>query len=408
MNTRLYRYRAVDLYGEPLEGTMEEQNAEEVTRILSERGVQVNEVELLVPDQPLAPTGRALDWQELSMFNEQLRAITKSKLPLAPSIKAMSRDLKKGALKAALNDIETDLSLGRSLEESIAHHPDIFPSMYISMIRAGERTGNLPGVLEMMNAHSSRMVDLKNQLRLVLAYPAMVLLMSIFIMGFILMKVVPVFAEIFQEFGAGLPAPTQFLVDISDLLVYQQPLMLSVLAVVAIAVFGIRYYLRNAPGGQLLNDRILLSTPLIGRAYRLSSLARFSRSLGLMLNSQVPILESLDLAAAASGNAVLTRHVHHAAIEIMEGEKMADAFSDCDYFPHAFCWFIANGEAYGNLPEVLLDASHAYEQDVAQNEQSLINVLSPVIVTALGIALGFVIIALYMPIFSLGDAMQGM
>jgi len=408
MKQRLYRYRAVDSYGEPLDGTMEAESAEHVTTILSERGVQVNEVEPLIPDQPLAPTGRPLDWQELSMFNEQLMAITKSKLPLAPSIKAMSRDLKKGALKSALDDLQKELEQGRSLEEAIASAPQIFPAMYISMIRAGERSGNLPGILEMMNTHSTRMVDLKNQLRLVLAYPAMVLSLSILIVGFILIKVVPVFAEIFMEFGAGLPAPTQFLVDLSQFVTQQFSTLVICIPFVVAGFLALRFYLKNTTTGQHIYDVILSNTPIIGRAYRLTSLARFARSLGLMLKSQVPILESLDLAAASSGNSVLTRHINRVAIQVARGEKLADAFSDTDYFPHAFCWFLANGEAYGNIPEVLLDASHAYEQDVARNEHALISMLSPVIVTALGLFVGFMVIALYMPIFSLGDAMQGM
>ena len=408
MKQRLYRYRAVDSYGEPLDGTMEAESAERVTSLLNERGVQVNKVEPLIPDQPLTPTGRPLDWQELSMFNEQLMAITKSKLPLAPSIKAMSRDLKKGALKFALDELQKELELGRSLEEAIASHPHLFPAMYISMIRAGERTGNLPGILEMMNTHSTRMVDLKNQLRLVLAYPAMVLSLSILIIGFILIKVVPVFADIFAEFGAGLPAPTQFLVDLSDFITQQFSLFLILLPFINVGIIALWYYLRRTTAGQHMYDLMLSKTPILGRAYRLTSLARFARSLGLMLKSQVPILESLDLAAASSGNSVLTAHINRVAIQVARGERMADAFSDTNYFPHAFCWFLANGEAYGNIPEVLLDASHAYEQDVARNEHALISILGPALVTGLGITIGFIIVALYMPIFSLGDAMQGL
>jgi type IV pilus assembly protein PilC len=407
MKKRLYKYRAVDSHGEPVDGSMEETSADRVTRILSERGIQVNSVELLVPERVPTDKGRRLSWDDISVFNEQLLAITKSKLPLAPSIRAISRDLKKGSLKTALNGLHEDLELGKSLEEALRNRLDRFPPMYVRMIQAGEKTGNLSGVLEIMNAHSTRMMDLKSKLRMVFAYPLMVLTVSAFVIAFILVSVVPVFAEIFGDFGATLPGPTQLLVDLSNLAINNQAQVFTVLIGVLLTGLLIRYVLMSTAKGQLIFDRLLLFTPLLGRVFRIGSLARFSRSMGLMLNSRVPVLESLDLAASASGNSVLRKHANAAAIQIAKGEKLADALSDTGYFPHGFCWFLANGESYGTLPEVLLDVSQSYEKDVALIDGSLLNLLSPAIVILLGFIVSFIVLALYMPIFSLGDAIQG-
>ncbi|HIA48662.1 MAG TPA: type II secretion system F family protein [Candidatus Hydrogenedentes bacterium] len=404
MQKRLFRYRAVDQYGEPLEGTMEEVSAESVTTILSERGIQVNEVEMVLPEA--APTSsRALDWNELALFNDQLQTITRAGLPLAASLKAMARDLGKGRLRNLLYDIERDLNSGRSLEEAIQRHPQTFPPMYVSMIRAGERTGNLPGVLDMMEQHSTRMLDIKNQLKIIMAYPTMVLGLSLLIVYHILIEVVPTFAEIFDEFGAGLPAPTRFLVYLSDLLVPHKIEFGFLILAILIFVIVAHQYLQRSPNGQLILDRILLRVPFLGRIFRLTSLARFSRSLGLMLNSQVPIIESLDLAASASGNAALKSHVDRAAVHIAQGEKIADAFSDTAYFPHAFCWFLANGENFSKLPQTLLEVSQSYEQSLTHHDRMFLNLLAPATIVLLSFFLGFVIFALYLPVFTLGDIM---
>jgi type IV pilus assembly protein PilC len=406
MSRHLFRYRAVDQYGEPLDGTMEEESAETVTSVLSERGVQVNSVEMVV-DEDGPVSGRALDWNELALFNEQLQTITRSGLPLAPSLKAMARDLNSGRLRTLLHTIESDLNSGKSLEQAVQRHPQSFPAMYVSMIRAGEKTGNLPGVLEMMGEHSTRMLDIKDRVKIILAYPAIVLAVSLLVIYFLLVRVVPVFADIFGEFGAGLPAQTQFLVDISDLLISHQA-GFAVLLISAIVCLVVGHeYLQRSSHGQFIQDTVLLNTPLIGRAFRLTSLARFARALGLMLRSQVPILESLDLAATASGNAALKENVDRAAIQIAQGEKIADAFSDTGYFPHAFCWFLANGESFGELPKTLLEVSRTYEDSIDHQDRAILGLLGPGIIIALGFFIGFVIISLYIPIFTLGDAMGG-
>jgi len=407
MKKRLFKYRAVDSFGEPVEGTMDESSAEQVTKLLVERGIQVNSVQPMVVESGGRRSGRPLEWNDISMFNDQLLAITKSKLPLAPSIKALSRDLKAGRLKGVLDELHKELELGKSLEEALRNNAASFPSMYVRLIQAGEQTGNLAGVLEIMNSHSTRMVDIKTKLRTALAYPAMVVVSSIFVILFILIEIIPEYVTIFKEFGAGLPAPTEFLVFLSDIVINHQ-LRLAIGTVILILVgFGLRHVFGATIRGREIFDRIFLMTPFLGKVFRTSSLARFSQTLGLMLSSRMPVIESLDLASAASGNAVLQKHANKAAIEIAKGEKLADALSDTGYFPHGYCWFLANGEAYQNLPNVLLDVGRSYEKDVAQSDEGLLFLLGPVIVVALGIFLGFVVVSMYLPIFSLGDAIQG-
>lgn len=407
MARKLYRYRAVDQFGEPVNGVMEEESAEQVTTILGERGLQVNDVQPDKPDSFERAKGRPLTWDEVAQFNEHLVSITRAKLPLAPSLKAIAHDLDSGRLRNAVLQVQKQLEGGSSLEDAIERFGDGFPPVYRSMIRAGERTGNLSGVLDMMNRHSNRMLDLKAQLAVVLSYPLIVSSMAMFVVLFLLIKVVPVFEDIFEEFGAGLPEPTQFLVSLSHLILDRQELVLTVVGVTVFALISLYIFLKRSRNGQVILDRFLMHLPFIGPMFRLSSLSRFAQSLGLMLQSQVPILESLDLAATSSGNALLKRHVDEAAIHIAQGEKVADALSDTGYFPHGFCWFLANGENYGELPQTLLDVSESYEQSIATQDRVTLNLLGPIIVFGLAFVIGFIVIALYLPIFTLGDAMGG-
>lgn len=407
MAGKLYRYEAVDQQGEPVNGSMEEISAERVTTILSERGLQVNHVESQ-DAEGFSRRGRGkLSWEEISQFNEHLVAITKSGMPIAPSLKAVSHDLQRGSLRSAVESIGKSLDAGMSLEDALESNGAQFPSVYRSMIRAGERTGNLPGVLDMMARHSTRMLDLKAQVIATMTYPVIAFTIAFFIVVFMLVEVVPVFSDIFGEFGAALPAPTEFLLDISYVVDNHLGATLAVVIGACVSCIAAYVATRSTISGRALLDALAESLPFVGKSFHVASVARFSRSLGLMLKSEVPLLESLDLAATSSNNLVLKRHVDAAAVQVARGEKVADALSDTGYFPHAFCWFIANGESFGTLPDTLITVSDSYEQSVTNNDKVALNLLAPALVLTLALVVGYIVMALYMPIFTLGDAISG-
>jgi len=218
---------------------------------------------------------------------------------------------------------------------------------------------------------------------------------------------VPVFSDIFQDFGASLPAPTQFLVDISHFLHTRTLAFVAISAIVLGAVGLVVWQAKRNDTGRAYADRLRQAVPILGRTFRMVTLARFSKALGMLLEANVPILESLDLASAASGNDYLRANVRNATVHIAQGEKIADAFSDTHYFPHSYLWFLANGEARGQVAETLLDLSDTYEQQVSTRDEAMIHLITPMAILALGGVVGFVIIALYLPIFTLGDAISG-
>ncbi len=404
---RLFRYRAIDPYGEPLEGTMEEASAARVTAILQERGAQVNEVlEVGRPPKKFS-LQRPLGWSDVALLNDQLLAIVKGKLPVAPSVQAMAKDLDNRRLKPVFDHLRSDLEAGRSLEEAFQRSPRAFPPIYLSLIRAGERSGDLKGVLQMMSGYSTRILDLRDRVFVALVYPAFVIGSTVLVLINILFQTVPTFESIFKEFGGVLPPPTQFLVNISHF-VRAYPIQIAAAAVIfAVSTLATRLQLRRTGVGRDFLDRLREHAPVVGRTFRTASLARFSKALGLMLEAGVPIGEALDLAGAAAGNDYLRANVRRAAVHIAQGDRVADSLSDTRYFPHSYLWFLANGESRGQLPQTLIDLSEASEREVSVRDEVMMHLITPVTIVTLGGFVLFVVVSLYLPIFSLGDALTG-
>lgn len=401
----LFRYRAVDQFGEPLDGTMEEASAARVTAILRERGAQVNEVLEIGGRKQLIGGPRRIGWSEIALLNSQLLAIVRGKIPVAPSVQAMAKDLENRRLKPVLEQLRSDLESGRSLEEAFQRSPRQFPPIYLSLIRAGERSGNLTGVLEMMSAYSTRILDLRERVFIALIYPAFVLATILFALFNVFFDVVPVFESIFKEFGGSLPAPTRLLVDISRFL-RTYPVEVAGALVFAVILFvALRVGLRGSELGRPLADKFREHVPVIGRTYRKVSLARFSKALGLMLEARVPVLEALDLAGAVAANEYLRSKVRAAAVHVAQGDRLADALSDTHYFPHSYLWFLANGESRGELPSTLIELSETSEREVSVRDEIMSRLVTPVTIIALGGFVMFIVVSLYLPIFTLGDAL---
>jgi len=403
----LFEYRAVDLEGNPVEGTMDEVSAQRVTQILKEQGLQVNSVKKAGLRLAMPRMKSRLTWDDIHLLNEQLLAISKSGLPFAPSLKALGQDISNRRLRPVLEDIHTQLESGSSLEEAIGRHPESFPKMYRSMVRAGERTGNLSGVLSHLCTYSARMVEVKNGIQEAVAYPIIVLIAAGAIVGFIMVKVVPVFTEIFTDFGGRLPAMTQLVADISFYLANHWLSFIMWLAVALIALIVGYKSLRSTDEGAYALDWIKIHVPVLGKLYSSASMARFSHSLGLLLASKVPVPESLELASSAAGNAVLRTAVTDATRLIEGGDKISDALESTGRFGHSFCWMVATAEERGDVEPVLLDLADSFERSMARTQRMVLTFIGPFTIILLGLVIGFIVLSLYLPIFTLGDAISG-
>lgn len=401
-----YRYRAVDDLGQPVEGVMEEASAHRVTSILRERGLTVNTVSPVEPAPGILRVSKRMKWEEVQLFTEQLASVTRSGLPLPPAVRAMSMDLRSPRIQGILHHLHHDLERGLSFEEALARQHDAFPPLYCAIVRAGEKAGNLHGVLQMMSGYAGRMVNLKHQLQLSLAYPFMLMVVAVLIIAFLLTKVVPVYAEIFEEFGGHLPWNTKLLLFLSDVIRYHWTELLTGVSLGVIGLAVLWRLIRRGEGGRRLLESLRIRIPVMGRLYYLLSVARFARTLALLLRSGVPVVESMELAAASSGSANVEFAVGDAALHVASGERISDALGMTGYFGHNFCWLVSTGEERGEADEALDSAADMYERETAVRDRLLATFMAPTIIIITGLIVGFMVIAMYAPIFTIGDVIS--
>jgi len=403
----LYRYRAADHEGNPVEGTMDAPSAHRVVAVLQERGLHVAAVEEANPAPGLRRVSRQLAWQELHFFIEQLGSIVRSGLPLAPSLQSLAADLGRSRLKGAVDRLRIDIERGASLDEAMARQPHVFPHLFTSALRAGEASGNMAGVLQALARYTGRVLQLRGSVRLALTYPVTVLVAAVLIIGFLLVTVVPVYADIFEDFGARMPGPTRFWLALSDgLLHHSRTLVLAV----PLCVFGVVLLwriARRADRGRILGDWLRMHAPIVGTLNYLVALARFCRTLALLLRSGVPVLDSLELAAASTGSAILERAVGEANLLVAGGERLVDALESTKFFGHNFCWMIGTGENRGEVETALESLAESYEREVALRDRLAVALVTPAFIFIIGGIIGFLVVSLYLPIFSLGSAISG-
>lgn len=399
----MYKYRALDTEGNPVEDSMEAVSAHAVTTKLQERGLTVSSVVEAYPDRRLLRVSGKLKWEDLQLLSEQLESIVKSGLPLVPSLKALASELRNPRLKPVLERLHQDLERGMALEDAVDKQHEYFPRVYPAIIRAGEATGNLAGVMGLVSQHAARMADFKQRLQAALIYPVILGVTALAIISFMMLKVVPIFAEIFGELGASLPAPTRMLVSVSN--VFQQSFgsLILVAVLMVIAVFGMLAWLRRSVAGRCRLDKLSLYLPWLGPAYHLSVQARFCRLMSLLLESRVPVLDAMELSAAASGSPVLERAMEDAVLEVASGERLSDALEHTRFFGHDTCWLLSTTEERGTTEEALASLAGRFEHQAAAHEKLVGILAAPAFVLLIGILIGFMAISMYLPIFTLGD-----
>jgi type IV pilus assembly protein PilC len=402
-----YRYRGSDTEGNALEGDMEAASYQAAMRTLRERGMEVNALEEIRKQRPLQRSSRPLSYADLHLFASELQGVASSGLAMAPAIRGMASDIRKPRLRNALEQLGQDLESGMELDEALKGQRGAFPLIFIYMVRAGQASGNLSGVLQLLCGYTNRMLDMRNMLWSSLANPAVTLLLATVIIFYLLYHVVPIFGGVFLEFNAELPGPTAFLLDVSTFVRQNaRNLCAGGIGAVCVVVLTLSALRRSSPARRVL-DQCYLHVPLLGYLHYLVSLARFSRTLAVLLQSGAPIMESIDLAAAASGSATLRNAANGAVKRVLAGESLAAAFRSNKHFGHRFCWLVGAGEARGDVETALLTLAETYEREAALREQVLSSTLEPIFILALGAIIGFIVTAIYLPIFTLADAIGG-
>ena len=318
-------------------------------------------------------------------------------LPLVQCLDILGKQEPHKHFSAAILKVREDVEAGAALADAMKKHPKTFDALYSNMIAAGEAGGILDTILKRLAVYIEKNVKLKGDVKSAMIYPIAVIVIAALVVGAILWKVIPTFATLFAGLGAQLPLPTRIVIAMSDGVVAWG--WLVVLSIFAFGWIIARYY--STPGGRHAIDALLLKTPVLGNILRKVSVARFCRTLSTLLSSGVPILDGLDITARTSGNAIIEAAIQKTRSGIERGETVSGPLKDTNVFPSMVVQMINVGETTGALDAMLSKIADFYEDEVDSAVAGMLTLLEPIMIAFLGVVVGGIVIAMYLPIFDL-------
>jgi type IV pilus assembly protein PilC len=337
--------------------------------------------------------------EDIAIFARQLATMLTAGIPMVQSFEIIGVGHDKPAMQKLVLSIKSDIETGNSLHQALARHPLHFDDLFVNLVEAGEHAGALETVLDKIATYKEKTEALKKKIKKALFYPAAVLAVAVIVTVILLLFVIPQFESLFQGFGADLPAFTQFVVDLSRWMQAKGWLLLII--VVGIVVTFAYFYKRSRPMRQFI-DKMSLQIPVIGPILKKAAIARFARTLATMFGAGVPLVEAMKSVAGATGNIVYQDAVMRMRDEIATGMRMQRAMENTGLFPNMVVQMIAVGEESGSLDEMAAKVADFYEADVDAAVDGLSSLLEPLIMVVLGVLVGGLVIAMYLPIFKLG------
>jgi type IV pilus assembly protein PilC len=340
---------------------------------------------------------------EIAVFTRQFSIMLNAGLPLIQALEAIAQQHPNQAFKTVLEQIRGDVEAGATLSAAMSKHPKVFDSLFTNMIAAGETGGILDTILQRLTTFIEKIVKLKRALRSAMIYPATILSIAVGVVAIILWKVVPVFATLFQGFNVELPLLTRAVIMASGLIARYA---IFIVVLVAVGIAGLKTYYKTDKGRHVV-DGALLKMPILGEILRKISVARFTRTLATLLTSGVPILEGLDITAKTSGNAILEDVIYTLRQRIEAGGTMAEPMRQSGFFPAMVTQMVSVGESTGELDTMLVKVADYYEDEVDVVVANLLTILEPVMMVLLGVMVGGIVIAMYLPLFKLIKLLSG-
>lgn len=346
---------------------------------------------------------RRVGLREISTLTRQLATLLGAGMPLVPALTVLVAQTRHPALRSTLARIKDEVNEGSSLTQSMAHFPEIFPPFYINMVRAGEASGTVNLVLERLADFNESQQALRSKIRAALAYPIFMFFIGGGVLFFLITFVVPNITNIFHEMRQTLPALTVILITVSDFFkLFWWVIGLGLLA----GIFLFRYGIGRTARGRRLWDRFKLKAPLFGEINRQLAVARFSRTLGTLLKSSVPLLAALEIAKNVVDNSVIAEQLRQAAQDVEEGQSLSAPLSRNSFFPPIAVEMIAVGEQSGNIEGMLFRIAQSYEKEVEVNILLLTSLLEPVMILVMGAVVGFVVVSVLLPLFEMNQLVR--
>ncbi len=412
-----FQYEAMDHTGKEVKDTIDAATQEEAQQLIRQKGFFVTKISERASKKAKGPkaakkAGRKkkksftigkLSPKLLCTFTRQLSTLQDAGLPVLRSLKILYNQCRPGVLKNALEDVVEDIEGGSTLSEAFAKHPKCFDRLYCNMIKAGEAGGALEAILQRLADFKEKDQTLKRRIRGAMVYPIVVIMVALIIVGFILYWIVPKFEAIFADFGVDLPQMTKFLIKASHFVVNDCWVVIVVPVVFWIIV---KLIYRNKTGAYVL-DRIKLFIPVFGQIIEKSTVARTTRTLGTLVTSGVPILEAMNIVRDTAGNAVFERAFQRIHDSIREGETIAQPLKEARIVDDIVVNMIDVGEETGELDTMLNKIADNYDEEVEVLVDSLVSLLEPIMIVVLGGIIGFIVIAMFLPLIQLITKLSG-
>lgn len=397
----IFKYKGKNRVGTIVSGERSARSPQEVIAALEKEQIQVLNVErkAMAISIPFLTGKRKkkVSLRDLSVFNRQLSVMFSAGLPVTQGLTILATQQKNKYFADALNDIRKDVEGGSNLSNALRKYPDIFNDLYTSMIQAGEASGNLDTILLRLSQYIESMNKLIGKVKSALAYPIAVLIIAVVITAVIMVNVVPIFEDMFDNLGAALPVPTQIVIDISHFI--QENFVYII--IVAIGLFiGIRQYNKTYKGRRVF-DRIKLKLPIFGGLLLKSGVARMTRTMETLLNSGVEIIEAMTITAKTAGNAIIEDAVLKSRASVQEGKPLGESWEEQQLFPFMVTQMVSVGEQTGALSSMLAKIADFYDEEVGQAVDALVAMMEPILILVLGGLVGGIIVALYMPMFDI-------
>jgi type IV pilus assembly protein PilC len=392
-----FEWKGRDRAGRPQGGVLVADSKDAVLAVLRRQQIVPITVKEKGKEIALPKLRRGISEKTLAIFTRQFSVMIDAGLPLVQCLQILGEQQDNKAFQRIVLQVREDVESGSSLANAMKKHPQAFSELYVNMVAAGEAGGILDTILQRLATYIEKAARLKAQVKAAMIYPISVISIAMLVVYIILWKVIPVFGALFTSLGAELPLPTRIVVALSKFIGRFWWLIVGLVVAGVIAIR--RYYATEQ--GRLVIDSLLLKAPILGLVLRKIAVARFCRTLGTLLSAGVPVLESLDITARTSGNAVIERSILEVRKAVEEGKNLADPLKTTNQFPPMVVQMISVGEATGAMDTMLGKIAEFYEDEVDTAVAGMMKLIEPILIFFLGVVIGGIVIAMYLPMFDL-------
>lgn len=399
-----FKYQARNNLGKVTDGVIEADSEAAAAGALRQKRLEVVSISSVSGFSAfltaLTKRGGNVTTKDIVVFSRQFSVMVNAGLPILQGLTIVAEQAENPDFRVVMTKVRDDISNGIPLSEAMGKHPKAFNTLYVNMIKAGEQGGILDVILERLSEYMEKAEGVSRKVKSAMMYPVVVMSVAVLVVIFLMVKVVPTFRDVFTSFGAKLPWPTQLIIDVSAFL--SSPKAFLLLGSLVVFVFLLSMY-RKTKTGAYNWDKAILGIPVFGVLARKAAVAKFARTLGTLIKSGVPIMDALETVAKTAGNLVVERAVFNARDSVREGKTLTQPLKESKVFPPMVTQMINVGEETGALDQMLSKIADFYEAEVDAAVEGLTSIIEPILIVFLGVTIGFIVVAMFMPMFELGN-----